>query len=98
MNERVMGERSRLSAVGFEQPLEHEVSAEPLPALTGALCLVEVAACGVCHRDLLDRSGRFPFLRLPITPGHEAAGRVLATGPGVTALRPGDRVGSMHRD
>lgn len=98
MSGRIIGERARLLRTGFEQPLSHETSADPLPDPTGRELIVEVGACGVCHRDLLDRAGRFPFLRVPITPGHEAAGRVVAVGPDVTAFRPGDRVGSMHRD
>lgn len=94
----VVGERARLTAVGWEQSLVHEVSDESLADPSGKEVVVEVAACGVCHRDLLDRAGRFPFLRVPITPGHEAAGRIVAAGPGVTAFRVGDRVGAMHRD
>jgi S-(hydroxymethyl)mycothiol dehydrogenase len=53
--------------------------------------LVRVQACGVCHTDLLDREGaitdEFPFLL-----GHEAAGIVVAVGPDVTGLAPGDFV------
>ncbi|GAA2634050.1 S-(hydroxymethyl)mycothiol dehydrogenase [Streptomyces axinellae] len=53
--------------------------------------LVSVQACGVCHTDLHYREGavsdQFPFLL-----GHEAAGIVESTGPGVTDLRPGDFV------
>jgi S-(hydroxymethyl)mycothiol dehydrogenase len=52
---------------------------------------VRVQACGVCHTDLHYREGGinddFPFLL-----GHEAAGRVDATGPGVRGLEPGDFV------
>jgi alcohol dehydrogenase/propanol-preferring alcohol dehydrogenase len=59
---------------------------------------VAVEACGVCHRDLLDREGRFPFVRVPITPGHEAAGRVVEVGAGVRDWAVGDRVATMHRD
>ena len=95
---RVVGERVRLTAVGWEEPLVHEVSDEPIPEPGGSSVVVAVDACGVCHRDLLDRAGRFPFQRVPITPGHEAAGRVVAVGPAVTTFRPGDRVGTMHRD
>ena len=94
----VQGERARLTEVGWDRSLVHEVSAEPIPDPTGSAVVVAVAACGVCHRDLLDRAGRFPFLRLPVTPGHEAAGRVVAVGPEVTSFRAGDRVASMHRD
>ncbi|OBI98884.1 S-(hydroxymethyl)mycothiol dehydrogenase [Mycobacterium sp. 1465703.0] len=53
--------------------------------------LVDVIACGVCHTDLTYRDGgindEYPFLL-----GHEAAGRVEAVGPGVTAVEPGDFV------
>jgi S-(hydroxymethyl)mycothiol dehydrogenase len=53
--------------------------------------LVRVQACGVCHTDLHYREGgindEFPFLL-----GHEAAGVVESTGPGVTAVEPGDFV------
>jgi S-(hydroxymethyl)mycothiol dehydrogenase len=53
--------------------------------------LVSVQACGVCHTDLHYREGGigtdFPYLL-----GHEAAGVVEATGPGVTGLEPGDFV------
>jgi acryloyl-coenzyme A reductase len=95
---RVVGERIRLNEVGWDRPLAHEASAEPLAEPREAWVVVEVEACGVCHRDLLDRSGRFPFLQLPITPGHEVAGRVVAVGPEVSTFRAGDRVGTMHRD
>lgn len=53
--------------------------------------LIDVIACGVCHTDLTYREGgindEYPFLL-----GHEAAGRVEAVGPGVTAVEPGDFV------
>jgi acryloyl-coenzyme A reductase len=92
------GERVRLLQIGWDADLAHEISTDPLPSPAGAEVLVEVEACGVCHRDLIDRAGRWPFLQLPVTPGHEAAGRVIATGPNVRDFGPGDRVGTMHRD
>jgi S-(hydroxymethyl)mycothiol dehydrogenase len=53
--------------------------------------VVDVAACGVCHTDLHYREGGigqdFPYLL-----GHEAAGTVSATGPGVTEVAVGDYV------
>ena len=53
--------------------------------------VVTVKACGVCHTDLHYREGgindEFPFLL-----GHEAAGVVESTGPGVTEVAPGDFV------
>lgn len=55
--------------------------------------LVQVAACGVCHTELDEIEGRTPPARLPMVPGHQAVGRVVAAGPGATAFRPGDRIG-----
>jgi Zn-dependent alcohol dehydrogenase len=52
--------------------------------------LVEVTAVGVCHSDAAIRAGRIPH-RFPAVVGHEAAGRVVETGPG-TDLPPGSRV------
>ncbi|MCC6645148.1 MAG: alcohol dehydrogenase catalytic domain-containing protein [Polyangiaceae bacterium] len=93
------GARARLTATGFARELEVE-RFEPAPPGPGQV-LIEVEACGVCYRDLIDRRGGFPFLQLPITPGHEAAGRVVAVGPpvdGAPAFEVGLRVGTMHRD
>ena len=92
-----MIERARLVHAGWDAPLEIERDA-PRAKLEAGQVRVAVEACGVCHRDLLDREGRFPFLQLPITPGHEAAGHVVEVGEGVKDLAPGDRVGTMHRD
>ncbi|GHG61245.1 quinone oxidoreductase family protein [Streptomyces griseocarneus] len=53
--------------------------------------LVELAAAGVNFIDLYRREGRYP-LPVPCVPGEEGSGVVLATGPGVSRFRPGDRV------
>jgi acryloyl-coenzyme A reductase len=90
-------ERARLIRLGWEAPLEYEPAVAP-SALEAGRVRVAVEACGVCHRDLLDREGRFPFLQVPVTPGHEAVGRVVEVGGGVTDLSIGDRVATMHRD
>ena len=55
---RVQGERARLTEVGWDTPLVHETSAERIPEPTGNTVVVAVSACGVCHRDLIDRDGR----------------------------------------
>jgi D-arabinose 1-dehydrogenase-like Zn-dependent alcohol dehydrogenase len=91
------GERVRLEATGWDTSLKHEIRTDPVAAPAGDHVVIEVEACGVCYRDLIDRAGRFPFLQLPITPGHEAVGVVVAAGPDA-AWRIGDRVGTMHRD
>ena len=52
---------------------------------------VRVLAAGLCHSDLSVINGDRPR-PLPMVIGHESAGEVLACGPGVTDLAPGDRV------
>jgi acryloyl-coenzyme A reductase len=88
--------RVRLHQAGFETPLTVEPFQPPAPAAGQVRIAVEATA--VCHRDLIDRGGRFPWLQLPITPGHEAAGVVEAVGPGVSTVKVGDRVATLHRD
>jgi D-arabinose 1-dehydrogenase-like Zn-dependent alcohol dehydrogenase len=90
-------ERVRLVATGFETPLSVEAAVEA-PRPESDQVRLRVEACGVCHRDLLDRGGRFPFLQLPITPGHEACGIVDAVGPAASEWRVGDRLATLHRD
>ncbi|KJY47283.1 alcohol dehydrogenase [Streptomyces sp. NRRL S-444] len=53
--------------------------------------VVQVAACGLCGTDLHILQGEFAP-SLPLVPGHEFAGTVVAYGPGVTGLALGDRV------
>jgi len=54
---------------------------------------IEVDACGVCRTDLQLVEGDLEARRLPITPGHQIVGRVIAVGPDVTEWRSGDRAG-----
>lgn len=55
--------------------------------------LLEVAACGVCRTDLHVVDGELPWPKLPLVPGHQVVGRVLAQGPGARLHAPGARVG-----
>jgi L-iditol 2-dehydrogenase len=57
--------------------------------------LLEVGAVGVCGSDVhYYRTGRIgsQVVQYPYRVGHECAGTVLETGPGVRTLKPGDRV------
>ena len=54
--------------------------------------LIDVEACGVCRTDLHIVEGEVRA-RLPLIPGHQAAGRIAALGEGVTSLAVGDAVG-----
>ena len=58
--------------------------------------LVQVAACGFCHHDLLVMEGVLRRgVKLPLILGHEVAGQVAEIGLKVTAVQPGDRVVSL---
>src|SRR5690606_32854327 len=52
--------------------------------------LVEVKATGICHTDYYTLSGADPEGLFPAILGHEGAGVVLETGPGVTSVKAGD--------
>lgn len=54
--------------------------------------LVQVAACGICGSDVHGYDGSSGRRIPPIVMGHEAAGIVAETGPGVSGFRQGDRV------
>jgi len=66
-----------------------ESRAEPAPG-PGEV-LIRVRACGVCGTDHSLFTGGFPAT-YPVVIGHEFAGEVAATGPGVTGFKLGDRV------
>lgn len=65
----------------------------PAPAPGPGQALVRVRACGVCRTDLHVVDGELPEPKLPLVPGHQIAGTVEASGPGVETLAPGVRVG-----
>lgn len=84
-----------LSRVGPAEGLELRDVPRPEPGDDEVR--VRVRASAVCGRDLIDRRGGFPLMKLPTILGHEFAGEVDAVGKGVTRFRPGDRVLNLHR-
>jgi len=54
--------------------------------------LVEIRATGICHTDEFTLSGADPEGLFPAILGHEGAGVVVDTGPGVTSVAKGDHV------
>src|SRR6267142_4990973 len=66
----------------------------PVPEVGPGEVLIKVAACGVCGTDIKKIFQR--YVEPPQILGHELAGTVVATGPGVTKFTPGDRVMSFH--
>jgi alcohol dehydrogenase, propanol-preferring len=55
--------------------------------------LIRVAACGVCRTDLHIVDGDLTHPKLPLIPGHQVIGKIIAQGPDVARAREGDRVG-----
>jgi propanol-preferring alcohol dehydrogenase len=78
-----------LEAPGKALVFRERPDPEPGPGMVR----IRVGACGVCRTDLHVVDGELPDIPYPIVPGHEVVGRVDALGPGVTSLRPGERVG-----
>jgi len=78
----------RLAQLG--KPLEKaDIS---IPQIGSSDVLIRVAAAGICHSDAHYRDGISKIDRLPLTLGHEVAGRVEKVGSDVTHLSEGDRV------
>ena len=73
------GEPLEVDSVDLEGPKAGEV-------------LVEIKATGICHTDAYTLSGADPEGLFPAILGHEGAGIVVDTGPGVTTLKRGDHV------
>jgi S-(hydroxymethyl)glutathione dehydrogenase/alcohol dehydrogenase len=64
-----------------------------IPALAAGQVLVQVVFSGVCRSQVLEargHKGADPYL--PHCLGHEGSGIVREVGPGVTRVKPGDRV------
>src|ERR1700730_8134500 len=66
----------------------------PVPEVGPNEVLIKVAGCGLCGTGLKKIFQR--SVEPPQILGHELAGTVVATGPGVTKWKPGDRVMSFH--
>jgi D-arabinose 1-dehydrogenase-like Zn-dependent alcohol dehydrogenase len=78
----------RLTQIGT--PLQNvEISN---PEIGPSDVLIRVAACGICHSDEHYRAGISRIDRLPVTLGHEIAGRIEKVGTDVKHVAPGDRV------
>ena len=69
------------------------LQSRPIPEPATGEVLIAVRACGVCRTDLHLVDGELPRPKLPVVPGHEIVGEVVAIGADVTELRVGARVG-----
>lgn len=83
-----------MRAFVVSRPGEYGLTELPDPVPGPGEVLVAPAAVGICGSDLEVLDGRRPaeYVRYPVVPGHEWAGRVTACGPGVVGLEPGTPV------
>src|SRR4051812_19788787 len=82
-----------MQAVVYPAPQALEGRAGTEPAAGAGQALVRVRATTICATDLKIQAGLFPGTRFPHIPGHEWSGDVVAVGPDVDEVAPGDRVG-----
>ncbi len=80
------------AAVAFEAGKPLEIVEVDLEGPRDGEVLVEIKATGICHTDEFTLSGADPEGIFPAILGHEGAGVVVDTGPGVTSVQKGDHV------
>src|SRR5246127_5592887 len=80
----------RVHKVGGPEALVYEAVDLPTPA-PGEV-RIRQHAVGLNFIDVYFRTGLYKAPGLPFIAGNEAAGEVIAVGPGVTNFHPGDRV------
>jgi propanol-preferring alcohol dehydrogenase len=83
-----------MRAMVLDAPRTHLRLADlPEPKVAADEIVLKVHACGVCRTDLHVVDGELPEPKLPLVPGHEIVGTVIAAGSAVDRFRLGDRVG-----
>lgn len=65
----------------------------PVPEPGPGEVLLRVRACGLCRTDLHVVDGELTHPALPLIPGHQIVGDVVAMGTGTSCFAVGDRVG-----
>ncbi|HSP77322.1 MAG TPA: S-(hydroxymethyl)glutathione dehydrogenase/class III alcohol dehydrogenase [Myxococcaceae bacterium] len=80
------------AAVAFEPGKPLRIETVHLEGPRAGEVLVEIKATGICHTDAYTLSGKDPEGLFPSILGHEGAGIVVDTGPGVTSVKKGDHV------
>ena len=73
------------------EALRAETRAVPRPGPEGVL--LRVLACGICRTDLHVVDGELREPRLPLVPGHQIVGEVVARGARVAGFAAGERIG-----
>lgn len=81
-----------MKAILLEKPGHFAITElPPAPQPGPGEALVQVHRVGICGTDISGYLGKMPFYSYPRIPGHELGVEVVAVGPGVSRVRPGDR-------
>jgi D-arabinose 1-dehydrogenase-like Zn-dependent alcohol dehydrogenase len=72
---------------------DFEIVEREIPRPGADQVCVKVAACGVCHSDVLTKEGSWPGIQYPRVPGHEISGTIEELGERVSGWKKGQRVG-----
>ena len=81
-----------MQALQLEKPHHFRFIEVPEPEAPGpGEAVVAVRAVGICGTDYGGFLGKMPFFSYPRIPGHELGVEVVAVGPGVENVAPGDR-------
>jgi len=81
-----------VKALVFHGPGEMPLEDRPDPVPGPGEAVVAIRASGICGSDVHGYSGATGRRRIGVVMGHEAAGDVIAVGPGVSSARVGERV------
>ena len=83
---------STMKAAMFYGPDDLRVERVPVPEVGPNDVVLHVDMCGICGTDVHILRGSFPAPNLPLIPGHEFAGHVVAVGDNVDHVKTGDYV------
>ena len=81
-----------MKALYMESPKQYGMTQQPMPEPLDDEVLIRVHKAGLCHSDVIIRSGKADHVLYPFIPGHEFSGVIEATGKQVRHLQLGDRV------
>jgi alcohol dehydrogenase, propanol-preferring len=86
-------ERTMKAAVVPEFGARLEILDVPVPRPGPGQVLVKIEASGLCHTDIHAARGDWPVKpKMPLVPGHEGVGTIVAVGDGDLPVGVGDRV------
>ncbi len=80
-----------MRAIQLQEPKTFRIIDIPEPKDPGeGEAVIRVHRVGICGTDISGYLGKMPFYSYPRIPGHELGVEVVAVGPGVTNVQPGD--------